>query len=151
MNERMKRLTATMIQLYSECWEMSPQDGAKSIVVNGSNFEIVSDQVENAQVLFTLNPGIPNYNFEQKPVTLESLFNKFSNENEYCKFRDTLKESIDLDSITNESGRIIINDDVFAFLGALYPQIVIDFYNHLQQSMVIAALKKVCEKMTANI
>ncbi|MCM1636281.1 hypothetical protein [Latilactobacillus sakei] len=151
MNERMQRLTTTMIQLYSECWEMSSQDGSKSIAVNGSDFEIVSNPDKNQRVLFTLNPGIPNYNFEHERVTLESLFNKFSNENEYRRFRAMLTESIDLDSITNEYGRIIINDDVFAFLGALYPQIVIDFYQHLRQSMVITSLKEVCEKLTANI
>lgn len=148
MNERTKQLAAAMVQLYNECWNLSPNDEAKSIVANDTNFEIVDGQGKNREVLFTLKPGIPNYDFEQRPVTLESLFNKFSNQNEYRSFREILKSNIDLDSITNESGKILVNDDIFAFLGSLFPQIVIGFYNHLQQSMIINSVKTVCVEMT---
>lgn len=148
MNERTKQLAAAMVQLYNECWNLSPNDEAKSIVANDTNFEIVDGQGKNREVLFTLKPGIPNYDFEQRPVTLESLFNKFSNQNEYRSFREILKSNIDLDSITNESGKILVNDDIFAFLGSLFPQIVIGFYNHLQQSMIINSVKIVCVEMT---
>lgn len=148
MNERTKQLAAAMVQLYNECWNLSPNDESKSIVANDTNFEIVDGQGKNREVLFTLKPGIPNYDFEQRPVTLESLFNKFSNQNEYRSFREILKSNIDLDSITNESGKILVNDDIFAFLGSLFPQIVIGFYNHLQQSMIINSVKTVCVEMT---